>query len=104
MANQVGQIRSGFDNTDLNNYKTEEKDVATPLGKFPKDGVSWIKLGIQAPPGSQWQINDKKILIGRTGMYELDDDIIVSRLQYLGGDYKNIIIDYLEKAKEEVSR
>ena len=118
MANQVGQIRGGFDiydlneqeidlntyptDVDINNLSREERKEYLKNITMPFESEKWIKLGIQAPPGSEWEINDKKILIGRTGIYELDDDIVVTSLKYKSGDFKNIIIDYLEK--EEVSR
>ena len=96
MANQVGQIREGFEDSSLNAKHPSENSVKEEITG------SWIKLGIQAPPGSKWEINKKEILIGRTGMYELDDDIVVTSLKYISGDFKNIIIDYL--VKEEVSQ
>lgn len=109
MANQVGQIREGFDDSSLNAQYASEESVQDSKGI---SGFQWIKFGIQAPPGSKWLINfeadkelpniGKEILIGRTGMYELDDDIIVTSLKYISGDFKNIIIDYL--VKEEVSQ
>lgn len=57
------------------------------------------KLGIQAPPGTMLSINNKPILIGRTGIYELDDDITIDSLQfnYDTANLRNIIIDFVEE-------
>ena len=45
---------------------------------------SWIKLGVQAAPGTQLVINGiKEILIGRTGIYELDGDILIKNLYFI---------------------
>ncbi|MDE6284863.1 MAG: hypothetical protein K2M17_03880 [Bacilli bacterium] len=47
-------------------------------------GIASIKkLGIQAPPGTICYINDQEIMIGRSGMYELDEVIIVSSLYFV---------------------
>lgn len=42
------------------------------------------KLGIQAPPGTKVVLNEtKNITIGRTGIYELDENIIITSLVFL---------------------
>lgn len=42
------------------------------------------KLGIQAPPGTQVVMNSAKtIMVGRTGMYELDDNINITNLYFV---------------------
>lgn len=44
---------------------------------------AFLKLGIQAPPGTKVTLNSNKtIMIGRTGVYELDEDIKVTGLQF----------------------
>ena len=44
----------------------------------------FTKLGIQAPPGTRVVLNDNKtIMIGRTGMYELDQDIVIDSLYFV---------------------
>ena len=46
-------------------------------------GQSITKLGIQAPPGSLVTLNtNKKIMIGRTGIYELDAGILVTSIVF----------------------
>lgn len=47
-------------------------------------GAGFIKLGIQAPPGTKVILNsDKVILVGRTGIYELDDDIVITSMKFV---------------------
>lgn len=44
----------------------------------------FIKVGIQAPPGTKVVMNEvKTIMIGRTGMYELDDDIAIRHMYFI---------------------
>lgn len=44
---------------------------------------AWTKVGIQAPPGTQMLMNGiKEILMGRTGIYELDEDISITDLEF----------------------
>jgi hypothetical protein len=41
------------------------------------------KLGIQAPPGTKFTINnDKNLIMGRTGVYELDEGFKVDELHF----------------------
>lgn len=47
------------------------------------NATSFLKLGIQAPPGTKVRLNSNKlIMIGRTGVYELDEDIKITGLQF----------------------
>lgn len=42
------------------------------------------KLGVQAPPGTRVVLNTSKtIMIGRTGMYELDEDISITNMYFV---------------------
>lgn len=47
------------------------------------DGQTWYKLGIQAPVGTQVEIDEKSIMIGRSGIYELDDGITIKSLKFI---------------------
>lgn len=40
------------------------------------------KLGIQAPSGTICYVNDQEIMIGRTGIYELDEVISITSLRF----------------------
>lgn len=44
----------------------------------------FTKVGIQAPPGAQVVMNaSKTIMIGRTGIYELDEDIVITNMKFV---------------------
>lgn len=44
----------------------------------------FTKVGIQAPPGAQVLMNaSKTIMIGRTGIYELDEDIVITSMKFV---------------------
>ncbi len=48
------------------------------------DSKKFTKLGVNAPPGTRFILNtNKTILIGRSGIYELDEDIIITSLQFV---------------------
>ena len=57
------------------NYKKIDIYDENLIGKSSLIGVEKIKkLGVQAPAGTKFIINgDKEIMVGRTGIYELDD-------------------------------
>lgn len=45
---------------------------------------NFIKLGVQAPPGTRFVLNGSRtIMVGRTGTYELDSDIIVTDMRFI---------------------
>lgn len=49
-----------------------------------KDAHRFIKLGVQAPPGTKMIINEtKSIMVGRTGIYELDEGIQITSLRFI---------------------
>lgn len=53
---------------------------------------SWQKMGIQAPPGTRIMINDdREILIGKTGVYELNEDVMITKLYFIKP--KNYLFD-----------
>jgi hypothetical protein len=67
-------------------------DIYSNIVKQITEGKGWQKLGIQAPPGTRFMINDdREILVGRTGVYELSNDIIVTSLLFI--QPKNYIYD-----------
>lgn len=47
----------------------------------------FTKLGVQAPPGTKMVFNEpdnpKEIMVGRTGIYELDEDISITSLRFV---------------------
>lgn len=69
--------------SELSNYAEARVNIFTnDLVKLFK-ATSFSKLGIQAPPGTKVRLNlNKLIMIGRTGVYELDEDIEITGLQF----------------------
>lgn len=62
---------------------------------------SLTKIGIQAPPGTQLQMNGiKEIMIGRTGIYELDEGISITSLKFYRP--KTYEVNKEETAKNQV--
>lgn len=59
------------------------------------------KLGIQAPPGTKFLLDGKKFLMGRTGIYEMDEEIKISSLQF--EEPKNYVIDE-QKTQEALAQ
>lgn len=64
-----------------------ESNIEDIKAKNIIEGKIITKLGIQAPAGTRAYINNKTILIGRTGIYELDDDILINSISFV--DYTN---------------
>ncbi len=59
----------------------DDKSAKGIVGSVP--GANYfIKIGIQARPGTIVVINDKTIMIGASGIYELDDDIKIERMYF----------------------
>ena len=76
-------------------------DMTSDLfGQFA-EGVSYrnakvTKLGVQAPPHTKMIIDGRDIQVGNTGIYELDDDIIIEKIKFkTGQELQNIIIDFI---------
>lgn len=48
------------------------------------NATQFTKLGIQAPPGTRVVMNgNKTIMVGRTGIYELDEDIVITAMYFV---------------------
>ena len=111
---QIGQIVYR-----LQDYRNRESEVSTNkngvvvvadasdldmtsdlFGQFA-EGVSYrnakiTKLGVQAPPHTKMIIDGRDIQVGNTGIYELDDDIIIEKIKFkTGQELQNIIIDFI---------
>lgn len=58
-------------------------DIFSDIVKAYK-ATSFTKLGVQAPSGTQMVMNNNKsIMVGRTGIYELDEDISITSLYFV---------------------
>lgn len=81
-------------NTDYN-----EKKINIYENLIPLYGTKFTKLGIQAPPKTQFEVDlDKIIMVGQTGIYELDNSLSISYLKFVrpsNGDLYNVIIDFI---------
>lgn len=77
-------------------YNVPNKTAGTGTYKYPSsidiysDIVAQVgarqfsKVGVQSPPGTRLVLNtNKQILIGRTGIYELDEDIAITNLYFV---------------------
>lgn len=83
----VGQIYYNVNGeTSPNNFIIYDKDNPSSVNivtQYGGETCYFIKLGIQAPAGTQFVVNEKKIMVGRTGIYELDDDIQINSLYFV---------------------
>lgn len=87
--NLNGQITEVTNNYE--NYEKEKIDIFNNNILAPWEGTLIKKIGIQGPPGTKFIIGDSNtqdsgdhiIMIGRTGVYELNDDIIIKKLRFI---------------------
>lgn len=78
----VSSLDSNYDSAKINIFSDN---------LVSKYGASFQKLGIQAAPGTKVMINgNKTIMIGRTGVYELDEDVLATSLYFIR-PYKYIL-------------
>lgn len=91
-GNSGGYISTSKSNltTTISSVDGQETYDANKIDIFNTNLVSYYggsgfqKLGIQAPSGTKVILNtNKTILIGRTGIYELDDDITVTSIKFV---------------------
>lgn len=82
--NVVDRNTGGLITNCLSNGPSIFKD-GTPGEIVTRYGANqFIKLGVQAPPGTRMVLNDiKTIMIGQTGMYELDDNVPITSLYFV---------------------
>lgn len=68
-----------------------------PIGQFTPETTKPIlfKLGIQAFEGTQVEINDVPIIIGKTGIYELDGSVAIKKLVFPNGADDDTIVDFV---------
>lgn len=64
-------------------YESSKVNIYAPSNLVPS-GTRFMKIGIQAPPGTKVVLNtDKIILIGQSGIYELDEDIAITSMYFI---------------------
>lgn len=82
-----------------NYISTSDIDIYSDIVSASK-AKQFTKVGIQAPPGTQVVMNtNKTIMIGRTGIYELDEDIAITYMRFLKP--KNYIKDEEESEQKK---
>ena len=79
----VGQIYYNVIDNNSGSYIKSGEDIFTDI--VNQIGASQFnKEGIQASPGTQIVMNNAKtIMVGRTGIYELDDDIAITAMYFV---------------------
>lgn len=79
----VGQVYYNVMDNNIGNYTSSGINIFEDIIKAY--GAKQVnKVGVQAPPGTQVVINNSKtIMIGRTGMYELDEDISITNMYFV---------------------
>lgn len=56
------------------------------------------RLGIQAPAGTSFELNGHVVIIGRSGIYQFEDDELqITSIKVVGEPVAGIIIDILEE-------
>lgn len=89
----TAQVKSGVD---FNPYS----DLIAQIGSAGTTQLT--KVGVQAPPGTQMVLNQlKQIMIGRTGIYELDEDIAITELYFIQPQNYERDTEKEEEAKAE---
>ena len=79
----VGQIYYNVIDNNSGSYASSKEDIYTDL--VAQVGASQFnKVGVQAPPGTKMVMNEsKQIMVGRTGIYELDEDIAITNIYFI---------------------
>ena len=79
----VGEIYYNVIDNNSGSYIKSGEDIFTDI--VNQIGASQFnKVGIQASPGTQIVMNNAKtIMVGRTGIYELDDDIAITAMYFV---------------------
>ena len=85
MAKQIGQMQ-----------------ITTSTADNLFAGKNIIDFAIQAPEGTEFSINSATIKIGRLGLYEMFDGIVVTELYIKKYDDNadSILIDYVEEVAD----
>lgn len=79
----VGQVYYNVADTNSGGYISNGMDIYTDI-VAQYGATQFNKIGIQAPSGTRVVLNiNKTIMLGRTGIYELDDDIPITNLYFV---------------------
>lgn len=94
----MGSVYSGYPNGrvgQLDGSFSAGQDIIPLIRKQDNivDYKGLMKLGIQTDPDTIVYINNKKIRIGRTGIYELDYSVLIKTLMFESDT--TALIDYV---------
>lgn len=79
----VGQVYYNVVDTNSGGYISNGTDIYSDI-VAQYGATQFNKIGIQAPSGTRVLLNSNKtIMVGRTGIYELDDDIPITNMQFV---------------------
>lgn len=79
----VGQVYYNVIDNNSGSYVSSRQNIFSDI--IAQVGASQFnKVGVQAPAGTKIVMNESKtIMVGRTGIYELDDDIAITNMYFI---------------------
>lgn len=79
----VGQVYYNVIDNNSGSYVSSGQNIFSDI--IAQVGASQFnKVGVQAPTGTKIVMNESKtIMVGRTGIYELDDDIAITNMYFI---------------------
>lgn len=79
----VGQVYYNVIDNNSGSYVSSGQNIFSDI--IAQVGASQFnKVGVQAPAGTKIVMNESKtIMVGRTGIYELDDDIAITNMYFI---------------------
>lgn len=79
----VGQVYYNVIDNNSGSYVSSGQNIFSDI--ITQVGASQFnKVGVQAPAGTKIVMNESKtIMVGRTGIYELDDDIAITNMYFI---------------------
>lgn len=79
----VGQVYYNVIDNNSGSYISSGQNIFSDI--IAQVGASQFnKVGVQAPAGTKIVMNESKtIMVGRTGIYELDDDIAITNMYFI---------------------
>lgn len=79
----IGQVYYNVIDNNSGSYVSSGQNIFSDI--IAQVGASQFnKVGVQAPAGTKIVMNESKtIMVGRTGIYELDDDIAITNMYFI---------------------
>ena len=87
----LGQVKGPFNNGE-NIFSTR---VLLPEGCKIKFGISIDPYDLLIRPEWGFRVNERYIKMGKTGMYEIDEPMIVSSLTFPEGAPASILVEFV---------